>query len=101
MIKIAKKYVIAVLIIVIASILGIFMRNIPVSSFSYQTSTVCNSNLYGGISDSEYISYRMIGGGLSEYRDKKAKLTSLQIPQDGCEAGLAPVDVTQVELFVL
>jgi hypothetical protein len=100
MTKINKKLVIPLLIAALLLISAYILRIYPVKSIYYETSTACNSNLYGG-GQREYIEYRIIGGGLAEYNSKKAQLESLNIPQDDCDgASMAPVDVSVIKLFV-
>jgi hypothetical protein len=99
--KFRKKQVMLILIFVLAIILVLFLRTVPIRTFYYQTSTTCNSNLYGG-GNTEYSEYRMLGGGLEVYRYNESELKSLKVPQSGCNGpGLAPVDYTTIKLYVL
>lgn len=89
------------MVIILAIILALFLRTVPIKTFYYQTSAACNSNLYGG-GNTEYSEYRLLGGGLEEYKDKESELKSLNVPQNGCDgSGLAPVDYTTIKLYVL
>lgn len=99
--KIGKNQIIFLFAIVLAILLVLFMRIVPVRTFHYQTSTACNSNLYDG-GDTEYFKYTALSGGISKFNDEKSKLEALNIPQSACNgSGLAPVDVTTLELYIL
>lgn len=99
--KVGKKQFILLLAVVLTILLVLLMRKVPVRTFYYQTSTTCNSNLYGG-GDTEYFKYTVLSGGLDIFNDEKSKLEALNIPQSGCSgSGLAPVDITTLELYML
>lgn len=99
--KIGKRQIILLFAVVLAILLVLFMKKVPVRTFYYQTSTACNSNLYGG-GDKKYFKYTVLSGGLDKFNDEKSELQALNIPQSGCNgSGLAPVDVTTLELYLL
>lgn len=100
--KVKKKHIVLLLFVAVFSILFVlFMKNIPVKTFYYQTSTVCNSNLYGG-GNTKYIKYTLLSGGLGKFNDEKSSLEAMNIPQGGCIGyEIAPVDYTTLELYLL
>jgi len=99
--KFKKMQIILLLAVVFVFLLVIFMKNVPVRTFYYQTSTACNSNLYGG-GKVEYFKYAVLGGGLNKFDSDKSKLEALNIPQFGCESRfVSPEDYTILELYIL
>lgn len=99
--KFRKKQIMLLLVVVFAIISVFFLRAVPIRTFQYQTSTACNSNLVGGGSINSF-RYRVLSGGLKDFSDEKSRLESLNIPQVGCDgSGMAPVDYTTLELYLL
>lgn len=99
--KPGKKQFILLLAVALAILLVLFIRHTPLKTFYYQTSSECNSNLYGGGSK-EYSKYTVLNRGLGKFNDDKSKLEALNIPQSGCNgSGLDPVDFTRLELYLL
>lgn len=96
-----KKQIILLFAVFLAILLVLFIKKVPVKTFYYQTSTACNSNLYGG-GDTGYFKYTVLSGGLDKFNNERSKLEALNIPQSGCDgSGLAPEDVTTLELYLL
>lgn len=101
MIKVRKKQAILLAVVTLTIVSVYLLRTIPVRTFYYQTSAECNSNAFGG-GNLENFQYRIIAGGLVKYNDKKSDLNSLNVPQSECKGtGVAPVDLTSLELYVL
>lgn len=99
--KLRKKHIILLLFVVLAIILILILRTVPIKTFQYQTSTACSSNLYSGGTNASF-KYRVIYGGLSDYSDEKSELESLNIPQTGCDgSGMSPVGYTTLQLYLL
>jgi hypothetical protein len=99
--KFRKKQVMLLVVVALAILSVLFMRSVPLKTFYYQTSTACSSNLYGG-GNTDYLKYTVLSGGLGGFNNEKSKLEDLNIPQSGCNgSGLAPEDVTTLELYLL